>query len=52
MSTLTSSPDTLTLDTLPTPPVWLEYTWRPLRPEDVPALFNMLLAIGQADDRL
>ncbi len=52
MSTLISSPDTLTLDTLPIPPAWPEYTWRPLRPEDVPALFNMLLAVGQADDRL
>ncbi len=52
MTTLFSSPDTLTLDTLSTAPAWPEYTRRPLRPEDVPALFNMLLAIGQADDRL
>lgn len=48
MTTLTL--DTPTLGTLPTPPALPEYTWRPLRREDVPSVFEMYLTISRADD--
>jgi len=40
-----------TLDTLPTPPALLDIAWRPMRREDVPAVYEMLLAVEKADDR-
>jgi ribosomal protein S18 acetylase RimI-like enzyme len=36
---------------LPIPLDWPQYTWRPARIEDVPALYETLLAIDKADDR-
>ena len=37
-------------NTLPIPLDWPEYDWRPPRREDVPALYEMLLAADKADD--
>jgi len=37
-------------NTLPLPLDWPEYDWRPLRREDVPAHYKMLLAADEADD--
>ena len=36
---------------LAVPPAGLGYDWRPLRREDVPALYDLLLAVEKADDR-
>lgn len=45
--------DTLTMDTvtLPTPPALPAYHWRPLQLADMPAVFDLRLAIGQADQQ-
>lgn len=48
---MTAAPDNLTPDTFifPAPPTSPAYNWRPLRRADIPTLFDLRLAIGQAD---
>ncbi len=37
---------------LPTPPAHLDYAWRPLRADDLPAVHRLLAAVSRADGRM
>ena len=41
----------VTIPLPPAPPDWPEFSWRPMRRDDVAAVFSLLLAVDKADDR-